>query len=942
MVGQTISHYRITEKLGEGGMGVVYKAEDTSLDRPVALKFLAPHLVQDTEIRKRFEREAKAAAALNHPNVCTVYEIAEAQGRTFIAMAFLEGESLDKKIEAGPLKLKEALDIAIQTAHGLQAAHEKKIVHRDIKPANLMIGEDGHVTIMDFGLALLTDRSKLTRMDETMGTVTYMSPEQTYGMDVDRRTDVWSLGVVIYEMVTGQQPFKGHYDKAVMYSITNEEPEPMTGLRTGVPMELELLVNKCLAKERDRRYQSTADMVVDLETLSDKLKSGKSTIIKPQAGSQTIVTQSVDVVATPADHPLVRYRVIENLDEQNDSVIYRAEDTQLNRSVTINVLPESATRGVERRQRLKDRLLITMAVLFTVALAAILVMWLSGPGPAQPGLVSRFSFTPDSIDAGPFGRAMISPNGRHIVYIGGDGPALWVRDIDHEEPRELGGTEGARPQGIFWSPDSQFIGFATGNELKKVSVQGGPTVTLCQLPGTIWEGGTWSPDGSSIVFSSGDPPPVLHEVPSRGGEPKLLFEPEQTGKGNGNHRPHFLPTSRMPALLYSVGSFSDREIIVKDLETGERKVLTEGAHATYSPTGHVVYQTNATIPGLWALPFSLETVRPTGEAFPIAENVGDPSVAGDGTLVYVDFGGGVEQQLVWYDRRGTRLDEMIGQPQGRTAGLALSPDGSRVAVRNREGRNEDIWVHEVHRSLKRRLTFDEAQDARPVWAPSGREITFRSKRQGSGDIYIKPVDGTGKASLLFGTALRESPEDWSANGKYLLYEVQQPETGNDISYLKRKDDGSSFESIPFLQSSFSETQARFSPDGHYVAYVSNESGRREVYVVPFPKAEGKQQLSANGGLYPRWSKNGAELFYVEDRTLMSVAVATTPGFTFGNVTPLFPHESLRQSVNNSVYDVSADGKRFVLRETIGDEETKALAVHFVRNWFADFKDRQQD
>ena len=381
MVGQTISHYRITEKLGEGGMGVVYKAEDTSLDRPVALKFLAPHLVQDTEIRKRFEREAKAAAALNHPNVCTVYEIAEAQGRTFIAMAFLEGESLDKKIEAGPLKLKEALDIAIQTAHGLQAAHEKKIVHRDIKPANLMIGEDGHVTIMDFGLALLTDRSKLTRMDETMGTVTYMSPEQTYGMDVDRRTDVWSLGVVIYEMVTGQQPFKGHYDKAVMYSITNEEPEPMTGLRTGVPMELELLVNKCLAKERDRRYQSTADMVVDLETLSDKLKSGKSTIIKPQAGSQTIVTQSVDVVATPADHPLVRYRVIENLDEQNDSVIYRAEDTQLNRSVTINVLPESATRGVERRQRLKDRLLITMAVLFTVALAAILVMWLSGPGP---------------------------------------------------------------------------------------------------------------------------------------------------------------------------------------------------------------------------------------------------------------------------------------------------------------------------------------------------------------------------------------------------------------------------------------------------------------------------------------------------------------------------------------------------------------------------------
>ena len=265
MIGQTISHYRITDKLGEGGMGVVYKAEDTNLKRPVALKFLAAHLLGDEEIKARFRREAEAAAGLNHPNICHVYEINEVEGKTFIAMAFLEGEGLDKKIEVGPLKFTEALAIAIQTAQGLQAAHEKKIVHRDIKPANLMITGSGSkqlVTIMDFGLALLTDRSKLTRLDETMGTVSYMSPEQTYGMELDHRTDIWSLGVVIYEMVTGQQPFKGHYDKAVMYSITNEEPEPITALRTGVPMELELLVNKCLAKDAGRRYQSTADMVV--------------------------------------------------------------------------------------------------------------------------------------------------------------------------------------------------------------------------------------------------------------------------------------------------------------------------------------------------------------------------------------------------------------------------------------------------------------------------------------------------------------------------------------------------------------------------------------------------------------------------------------------------------------------------------------------------------
>jgi len=263
-------------------MGVVYKAEDTKLDRPVALKFLAAHLVSDEDVRKRFEREAKAAAALNHPNICTVYEIAEENARTFIAMAFLEGEGLDKKIEAGPLKLKDALDIAIQTAQGLQAAHEKKIVHRDIKPANLMVtgsGSKQHVTIMDFGLAQLADRSKLTRTDETMGTVTYMSPEQTYGMDVDHRTDIWSLGVVIYEMITGQQPFKGHHDKAVMYSITSEEPEPMTALRTGVPMELEILVDKCLAKDADERYQHTDELLLDLQGLRKKLESGRSTIM---------------------------------------------------------------------------------------------------------------------------------------------------------------------------------------------------------------------------------------------------------------------------------------------------------------------------------------------------------------------------------------------------------------------------------------------------------------------------------------------------------------------------------------------------------------------------------------------------------------------------------------------------------------------------------------
>ena len=943
MIDRTISHYKVTGKLGEGGMGVVYKAEDTNLKRPVALKFLAAHLLGDKEIKARFRREAEAAAALNHPNVCHVYEISEVEGKTFIAMAFLEGEPLEKKIEAGPLKLKDALDIAIQTARGLEAAHEKKIVHRDIKPANLMItgaGSKRLVTIMDFGLALLADRSKLTRLGETMGTVTYMSPEQTYGMELDHRTDVWSLGVVIYEMVTGQRPFKGHYDQAVTYSITSEEPEPMTALRTGVPMELELLVNKCLAKEADRRYQSTADMVVDLETLSEKLKSGKSAILTPQAASQTGAAPPTAAVP-PSPGPLARYRVIENLAEQGDSIKYLAEDTELHRSVAIRVLPQSSEQQIERAQRRKQAIAFGTGGLSALLALVFAFLWLSSTDTVAEAPLRRFAFTPEFLHSGPFGRLAISPDGKHIVYLGGgDEPKLWVRDIDREQPRELAGTEDAHPKGLFWSPDSQFIGFPVVNELKKVSVQGGPAITLCQLPGRNWEGGAWSLDGDSIVFSSGNPP-VLHEVPARGGEPQLLFEPETSERGSSNHQPYFLPSeSGARSIVYEVGSYSDREIVVKNLETGEREVLAEGAFPVYSPSGHILYQTTALSSGLWALPFSLETLKPTGEAFPIAENAGDPSVAEDGTLVYVDLFGGGRRQLVWRDREGKKL-EVIGQPQDVTLYPALSPDGRHVAVRGIEDNNDDVWVHEVGRSLKRRLTFDAAVDGRPIWSPSGKEITFWSARQGNNDIYIRPADGTGEPVLLLGTPLRERPNDWSPDGKYLLYSVRDEETAWDLWYLKRKEDGSGFEPVPFLQTSFSERAAKFSPDGRFVAYSSDESGRNDVYVRPFPGAEGMWQVSGNGGTQPRWSKDGKELFYVERDTLMTVAAATNPSFTSGAVTRLF-QDAILFGTTVPRYDVSADGHRFVLPEPVADPEEKPPSIHIVENWYEEFRDRARD
>jgi len=455
VVGETISHYKVTAEPGRGGMGIVYKAEDTKLGRTVALKFLAPHLRKDEEANKRFHREAKAAASLHHANVCPVYEIAEVDGRTFISMAFIEGESLDKRIEQGPMKIAEALDIAQQIANGLEAAHEKKVVHRDIKPGNVIVDEKGHVTVMDFGLALLTEGSKLTLLDTTVGTAAYMSPEQIQGMEVDRRTDIWALGCVLYEMVCGQRPFRGAYDKALLYKIVQEEYEPITGGRAGVPMELEVFVSKCLAKDREERYKDAGDLAVDLKSLQKKLESGRSTIVRtPPAGSReqpAFAAVADSEGREPAGHTTVP--VV-------DPVRHR-------------------TGTLTNRERL---LAFVSAVLLIALLAVSFVSF--GEQTPEPA-VRRFLFTPKNLHPvtvnGPL-RAAISPNGKHIVYVaGGDAPSLWVRDMENKEPRMLSRTEGALPLGIFWSPDSRFIGFATDDNLKKVPVEGGSAITLCSL-----------------------------------------------------------------------------------------------------------------------------------------------------------------------------------------------------------------------------------------------------------------------------------------------------------------------------------------------------------------------------------------------------------------------------------------------------------------------------
>ena len=787
MVGQDISHYKIISKLGEGGMGVVYKAEDTRLKRIVALKFLATSALGDEDQKARFLREAQSVALLDHPNIAAVHDIGEVDGQTFMAIAFVDGPELAGKIKERPLKLDEALGIAIQICEGLKEAHEKGVTHRDIKPSNIMLTKKGRVKVTDFGLAHLAGRSKLTKSGTSMGTPAYMSPEQALGEATDRRSDVWGVGVVLYEMIAGKIPFAHEHEQAIIYSIINEPPEPLTALRTGLPTELDRVVGKALAKKPEERYQHVDDLLVDLRRLRKKLQSktpesapsGADTT-KALFGESKTAQERLAHGAAPSrkaeeapEHPLAKYRVIENLEEQDDTVSYVAEDTELHRSVAIRVLPQSSAEQIEQAQRRKEKIWRTTTLLAAFLAAVFGYFWLFSAGPVTEAPVTRFTLPTSERPS----QAAISPNGRHVAYLTGrqGNRVLWVQDLDQDQPRSIAGPTDVR-RTTSWSPDSEFICFQLGNELKKVSVSGGPTVTVCDV-GDAVRSTRWTPDGESIVFNMGR---ELYKVSAGGGKPEPWLASQQeefvvTGPA------FFSPQTGIEKLLYAEGdSEADSQVIALDRISGQREILAAGGQPVYNPSGHVIYRSFDT-QGLWAVPFSVDTMKATGNPFSVAENATNPSVASDGTLVYVEGGTVADRwRLVWKDREGNRLGE-IGEPHD--AGIAypgLSPNGSRVVVQSMDVQNNfDIWIHEVDRPIKTRLTDFPNFEIFPNWSPESDRIIFSSGEMSGGaprDLYVTKADGSEEP--VFGMERRF----WFGDRIWTL-------TKSEIWYLKRKADG---------------------------------------------------------------------------------------------------------------------------------------------------------
>jgi serine/threonine-protein kinase len=901
--GLRVGPYEIVAPLGAGAMGEVYRARDTKLNRIVALKVLPERFALDPDRCARFTREAQLLATVNHPNIGAIYGVEESNGAQALVLELVDGPTLADQIAPGPMSLEETLTIGRQVAEALDAAHEKGIIHRDLKPANIKIARDGVVKVLDFGLAKVWDAApqsahsaspRLTATDlgerVVLGTPAYMSPEQARGQSLDRRTDIWSFGCVLYEMLTGRAPFARDTISDTLVAVLEREPD-FTVLPPGTPAPIRTLLRRCLEKDRKRRLNSASDARLEIDDA-----------IAFPTGDAFVVTPSRRV--TPA----------------------------------------------------------AIGALTGVTVITALIAWiLMRPSPAVPVLPARFAIAAPGLPLNVSGLARdlaVSPDGRQLVYRAGGsntaGSALMVRAVDRLDAQPVADVSNAYAP--FFSPDNRWIGFFENTDLKKVSIAGGPAITLCQFSG-IPLGASWG-DDNTITFATDAPGTGLWRVSADGGQPAIVTRADPAQHEGTYSFPSVLPSGRGVLFTVVTASPAYSSVAVLDLKTGQRKTLIRGGgDAQYVETGHLVF---AAAGALRAVPFDPVRLEVLGDPVTVVDRVMTKStgaanyaVSRAGSLVYI--GAGVSEMtapraLLWVDRKGR--EEPTGAPLRAYGTPRLSPDGTRVAAEIYD-QNTDIWIWDFAQETLRRLTFDPAGDGMPVWTPDGRQIIFESGRAGNiSSVYKQAADGTGTVDRLSTTSTPQWSTSITPDGTWLAGFELLPRTVPNILFLPLtrgvvrpvSNPASGVSQSPVLaETRFEGKMAAFSPNGRYVAYQSDESGRSEIYVRPFPRIDnGRWQVSTAGGTRPVWARNGRELFYLDaSNALTAVAVGTSETtISIGIPAKLFDTGYAEPNPSRH-YDVSADGQRFLTLKAsaTGDPNAMPVSMILVEHWFEELKQR---
>ena len=894
--GAQLGPYVIVSPVGAGGMGEVYKARDTRLDRTVAIKVLPPHLADDPQFRERFEREARAISQLTDPHICTIHDVGEHAGRAYLVMEFLEGETLTTRLAKSALPLDQALRIAIEISGALDSAHRLGIVHRDVKPANVMLTKSG-AKLLDFGLAktgaaivgpaqaghyrnagelspggvrlqgdptgLPTTPHNITAQGTILGTFQYMAPEQIEGQEADARSDIFAFGAMLHEMLTGRKAFDGKTQASLIGAILERQPPAISDLVPLASPLLDRVVRRCLAKDPDARWQSAADLHDELTWIANDAPSPTSTVAAQGSGRRELVAWIVAGVAV-------------------------------------------------------------------LAVGAGSIRELRRPAPELP--IVRFDVaTPATSDPTSFA---VSPDGRQLVFVAtaDNIPKLWLRPLAQTTAQPLAGTENAVYP--FWAPDSRAVAFFADGKLKRLDLGGALPQALADAPSA--RGGTWSKD--VIVFAPTTIGPLVR-VAASGGQTVAVTQPDQAVP---SHRfPEFLPDGHRFLYHAALGASDKEGVYLGSLDGGApKRLVTTDSNAAFASPGYLLLVQQGV---LVARPFNLST-NEVGEPIQIAQPVGfDPairrgaySVSAAGVLAHRSGQIG-RRELAWIDRSGKRVGTVGTPDDAALTSVALSPNGRRVAVNRSVRGNADVWILDVDRGVPTRFTFDPALDNNPIWSPDASRIVFRSNRSGPFDLYERSASGAGVERPVLTSGQVKTALDWSSDGRFLLYSSLEAKTGLDLLALPLTGDRKPF---PVVQTAFNERNGQFSPDGHWVVYDSNESGRFEVSVQPFPGPGGKFQVSAGGGVPPRWRRDGRELFYIApDGAVMVAPVrASGDGQTFepGEPIRLFrvpiylggaPPDNVKHQ-----YDVTPDGQRFLINVTT--EEASAAPITVVLNWQA--------